>query len=153
MRRKKNNLEPLNPKKNRWKTVLLAFLLLFVFSACAVPTEEREQPHGTLPSASVSEQVNTQPPASEPIPTPKPTPTPAPTPEPTPEPTSTPEPDPTSSPTPAGTTYVLNTNTFKFHYSYCSSAGQISPSNRREYTGTREQVIAMGYSPCGRCHP
>lgn len=50
-------------------------------------------------------------------------------------------------------TYVLNTNTRKFHYPSCSSADDIKPSNRSEYTGTRSEVIAKGYSPCGRCDP
>lgn len=49
--------------------------------------------------------------------------------------------------------YVLNTNTRKFHRSYCSSAADIKESNRQEFTGTREEVIAMGYEPCSRCHP
>lgn len=49
--------------------------------------------------------------------------------------------------------YVLNTNTRKFHWSYCSSAADIKESNRQEFTGTREEVIAMGYEPCSRCHP
>lgn len=51
------------------------------------------------------------------------------------------------------TTYILNTNTYKFHTPSCSSVNQMSDSNKREYTGTREEVIGMGYDPCGRCHP
>lgn len=50
-------------------------------------------------------------------------------------------------------TYVLNTNTEKFHYPDCGSAAKIKASNRSEYTGTRDELIAMGYSPCGNCHP
>ena len=53
----------------------------------------------------------------------------------------------------AGQNYVLNTNTKKFHYPSCSSAKQIKDKNRDEYTGTRDELIAMGYSPCGKCHP
>lgn len=49
--------------------------------------------------------------------------------------------------------YVLNTNTMKFHSSYCSSAADIKENNRQEFTGTRDEVIAMGYEPCARCHP
>ena len=49
--------------------------------------------------------------------------------------------------------YVLNTNTKKFHWSYCSSAADIKAKNRQEFTGTRDEVIAMGYEPCSRCHP
>ena len=49
--------------------------------------------------------------------------------------------------------YVLNKNTMKFHYPSCSSASQIKESNREYFTGSREEVIARGFSPCGRCHP
>ena len=49
--------------------------------------------------------------------------------------------------------YVLNTNTMKFHYVYCSSVGQMSDKNKSFYTGTREEVLAMGYTSCGRCNP
>lgn len=52
-----------------------------------------------------------------------------------------------------GTTYILNTNTKKFHYPSCSSVDQMSDKNRQEFTGTRDEVIAMGYDPCGRCNP
>lgn len=53
----------------------------------------------------------------------------------------------------AGTDYVLNTNTKKFHYPSCKSAKTIKDKNRDEYTGTRDELIAMGYSPCGNCDP
>lgn len=49
--------------------------------------------------------------------------------------------------------YVLNTNTYKFHNPSCSSVDRIAQANRKDYTGTRESVIAMGYDPCGRCKP
>ena len=49
--------------------------------------------------------------------------------------------------------YVLNTNTMKFHYPTCSSAQKISSKNRKNYTGTREELINQGYDPCGNCHP
>lgn len=56
---------------------------------------------------------------------------------------------------PSGTeqSYVLNTNTMKFHYPSCSSAKKISSKNRKDYTGSREDLIAQGYDPCGNCHP
>lgn len=53
----------------------------------------------------------------------------------------------------AGTDYVLNTNTKKFHYPSCSSVKKMSEKNKALYTGTRDEVIAMGYSSCGNCHP
>lgn len=52
-----------------------------------------------------------------------------------------------------GTTYVLNVNTKKFHYSDCSSAKKIKAENRGSYTGSRDELIGMGYSPCGNCKP
>lgn len=52
-----------------------------------------------------------------------------------------------------GATYILNTNTKKFHYPYCSSVDQMKDKNKQEYTGTREEVINMGYDPCKRCNP
>ena len=55
--------------------------------------------------------------------------------------------------TSAGTHYVLNTNTKKFHYPSCSSVKQMAEKNRKDVTSTRENVIGMGYDPCGRCLP
>jgi len=56
-------------------------------------------------------------------------------------------------PTQVGTDYILNTNTHKFHYPSCSSVKQMSEKNKQAYNGTRDEVIGMGYDPCGRCHP
>lgn len=50
-------------------------------------------------------------------------------------------------------TYVLNTGTRKFHHSSCSSVKQINSSNYSEFTGTRDEIIGKGYSPCGKCKP
>lgn len=50
-------------------------------------------------------------------------------------------------------TYILNTNTKKFHYSSCGSAKKIKDSNKDTYTGSRDELIARGYSPCGNCDP
>ena len=50
-------------------------------------------------------------------------------------------------------TYILNTNTHKFHLPDCSGAADIKGKNREEYTGTREELTSQGYEPCGRCHP
>lgn len=52
-----------------------------------------------------------------------------------------------------GTDYILNTNTDKFHYPDCRSVKQMKAKNRKEYTGTREELIAQGYDPCGNCEP
>ena len=50
-------------------------------------------------------------------------------------------------------TYVLNTNTMKFHRPGCSSVSTIKEKNREDTTMSYDEVIAEGYSPCGRCHP
>lgn len=50
-------------------------------------------------------------------------------------------------------TYVLNTSSGKFHLPSCSSVEKMDPSNRQDYTGSREDLIAQGYSPCGSCKP
>lgn len=83
---------------------------------------------------------------------------------PTEEPVVTPEPIVTQAPVittepsvsqeePQGTTYILNTNTKKFHYPSCSSVGQMKEKNKKEYTENREDVISMGYDPCKWCNP
>ncbi len=64
-----------------------------------------------------------------------------------------PQPQPEPEPEPQGTEYVLNTNTKKFHYPSCSSVDQMKESNKQYYTGTRDEVIGMGYDPCKRCNP
>ena len=52
-----------------------------------------------------------------------------------------------------GTTYVLNTNTMKFHYPTCSSVDDMKEKNKQIYIGNREDIINMGYVPCKRCNP
>ena len=49
--------------------------------------------------------------------------------------------------------YILNTNTMKFHAPACSSAEEMGPENKKEFKGTREELLEQGYSPCGRCKP
>ena len=49
--------------------------------------------------------------------------------------------------------YILNTNTKKFHYVGKSCAPKSDSKNYKEYTGTREDLINEGYSPCGTCKP
>lgn len=56
----------------------------------------------------------------------------------------------------AGTTagsYVLNTNSHKFHLPSCSSVDTISPKNRKDVNESREQIVSEGYAPCKRCNP
>ncbi len=61
--------------------------------------------------------------------------------------------NPSSGDTSGQQTYILNTNTRKFHLPDCSGAADIKGKNREEYTGTREKLTNQGYEPCGRCHP
>lgn len=49
--------------------------------------------------------------------------------------------------------YVLNTSSKKFHLPDCSSVDDMSPKNKKDYMGTREDLINQGYDPCGRCNP
>lgn len=58
-----------------------------------------------------------------------------------------------SSSVPTGTTYILNTNTKKFHKPSCSSVNDMKDSNKAEFVGNRSDVIERGYDPCGRCKP
>lgn len=51
------------------------------------------------------------------------------------------------------TTYVLNTNSKKFHYASCGSAEDIKDSNKSQFTGIRDDLLSKGYTPCSRCHP
>lgn len=55
--------------------------------------------------------------------------------------------------TPKGETYILNTSTKKFHRPSCSSVGQMKESNKEEFTGSKDDMIARGYDPCKRCNP
>lgn len=50
-------------------------------------------------------------------------------------------------------TYILNTSSRKFHKPDCGSVETISPSNKKSYTGTREELINQGYEACGKCKP
>lgn len=49
--------------------------------------------------------------------------------------------------------YVLNTGSRKFHTPDCPSCEDISGNNRQDYHGTRDDLIARGYEPCGACRP
>ena len=50
-------------------------------------------------------------------------------------------------------TYILNANTGKFHLPTCSSVNQMAEHNKIYFDGTRDEVLAKGYEPCGRCNP
>ena len=48
---------------------------------------------------------------------------------------------------------VLNIHTNRFHHSYCKSTDDIKETNRRERYCTRDELISIGFSPCGNCQP
>ena len=50
-------------------------------------------------------------------------------------------------------TYILNTNSKRFHDPSCPGIADISDKNKKEYVGTRDELIEQGYSPCGTCKP
>ena len=54
---------------------------------------------------------------------------------------------------PSNYTYLVNTNSKKFHLPGKSCGERISEENRLYFLGTREEAIENGYSPCGICNP
>lgn len=54
----------------------------------------------------------------------------------------------TTKPTQAEITYVLSTDTKKYHLPSCYHVKKIKPENYQE-----SKTVPSGYSPCGTCHP
>ena len=50
-------------------------------------------------------------------------------------------------------TYIINMNTGRFHLPGCQSVQDMKNKNRKEFFGTREELMDAGYKPCGRCNP
>ena len=50
-------------------------------------------------------------------------------------------------------TWVLNTNSKRFHRPGCSSVNTIKESNRGTFSGPRQELLDQGYQPCGICKP
>ncbi len=50
-------------------------------------------------------------------------------------------------------TYILNKNTKKIHYPWCSSVDDMAEHNKQEFTGDINELIEQGFSPCKRCNP
>ncbi len=48
-------------------------------------------------------------------------------------------------------TYILNTNTKKFHKPTCASAKKIASENYAESSESKETLISQGYKPCKNC--
>ena len=49
--------------------------------------------------------------------------------------------------------YILNTNTKKFHRPSCSSVKQMKESNKKSSSESRDALIVAGYDPCKKCNP
>jgi DNA-entry nuclease len=49
--------------------------------------------------------------------------------------------------------FVLNTNSKRFHKPTCSDAASMKAENRQEVFTARELLTAQGYKPCGSCDP
>ncbi len=50
-------------------------------------------------------------------------------------------------------TYILNTHSGKFHLPECPSVNDMSEYNKVYFTGDRDEAVAKGYAPCGKCKP
>ncbi len=53
--------------------------------------------------------------------------------------------------TPSKVSFIVNTNTGKYHIPTCTYVSTIKPEHVLEFAGTREELDEMGYSPCKRC--
>lgn len=126
------------------------------------PTKEpkaTETPAPTPTEAPLWEITETEAPSAEPetaAPTATPASVPAETPAQTPEIVAITPTAPTEAPAATRSveeTYVLNTNTLKFHKPSCSSVKDIKEANRKDVTMSRDDIIAQGYQPCKKCNP
>lgn len=113
-----------------YKILLLTVLALSILSGCADPPARPLPAEPSAPVQIEKREIEEEGPPAQPEPSPE-------------------RPQPAEDP--QAITYVLNTK--KFHKPTCRSVGQIKPSNRDESTGTREDVLALGYKPCGNCKP
>ena len=57
-----------------------------------------------------------------------------------------------SAPAQAQGAYTAGSRSDKFHLPSCPSAARISDDNRLWFS-SRDEAVAAGYSPCGRCKP
>ena len=65
--------------------------------------------------------------------------------------TDTPTAEP-SAPAQAQGEYMASSRSDKFHLPFCPSAAHIFEDNQLWFS-TRDEAVAAGYSPCGRCKP
>lgn len=143
--------------KKRWPITLVAVVAAIGLIGGLAGTEDTASDPDGSPSVSTPAPTPEAKPDSTVEPSKSSTPAPTPSKETTPshsvEPTPDPAPTPTPTSEPAGPDYVLNTSSKKFHYPSCSSAKQIKESNKKHFTGSRTEVISMGYDPCKKCNP
>lgn len=59
----------------------------------------------------------------------------------------------TTSASQQGVTYIVNTNTDKFHKTTCRFTEDISDKNRMTTAKSKADLVKEGYSPCGYCKP
>ena len=120
--------------------LLCLLLVLVIVGVARCASGDRGETLATEPVTTAPTEETTEPPTTEP---------------PTEAPTAAPTAEPTEEPQAQKYTYVLNTNpsSMKFHYPSCRSVDKMKESNKLIFEGTREEVIAKGYSPCGNCHP
>ncbi len=59
----------------------------------------------------------------------------------------------TNTPSNTDTEYVLNTKSKKIHLPDCSSVAKIEEDNKETTDKSKEELINMGYEPCGSCKP
>lgn len=50
-------------------------------------------------------------------------------------------------------TYILNSNTKKFHRPDCSSLSRMKEENKEKFTGNRDELMQQGYEACKNCNP
>lgn len=53
----------------------------------------------------------------------------------------------------SNSTYILNTGSRKFHTPDCGNADNIKEANKETYRGSRDDLVAQGYSACRQCNP
>ena len=58
-----------------------------------------------------------------------------------------------ATPAKSGTTYILNTNTKKFHKPGCRHVADMADHNRKDVDWKRDEVLDAGYVPCKVCKP
>lgn len=48
-------------------------------------------------------------------------------------------------------TFIVNTSTHKFHKPTCGAVKEMKDDHRWDFVGSREELEALGYEPCGLC--